>query len=216
MRDDHNLKAAVLEHLDIDPSVDSSHVGVAVRHGVVTLSGHVPSVGDKRTAVICAGQVRGVRAVVDELLVELPGNCETADEIVAERASSRLESNKAVPTDRVRISVEQGVVTLRGDVDWPFQREAAEQDLLHLDCIRELRNEIGIKPPVAVESIRERIEAALERIGAIRNDSIGVEADGSRVRLTGTANSWHEKDLAERAAWSVPGVAAVVNEIDVV
>jgi osmotically-inducible protein OsmY len=216
MRDDHNLKAAVLEHLDIDPSVNSSHIGVAVRNGVVTLSGHVPSVGEKRSAVIVACQVKGVRAVVDELLVELPSKCETADEIVADRVSSRLESNKAVPTDRVRVSVEKGVVTLRGDVDWPFQREAAEQDLLHLDCIRELRNEIGIKPPVAAESISERIEGALDRIGAIRNDTIQVAADGSRVTLSGTANSWHEKDLAERAAWSVPGVASVVNEIDVV
>ena len=216
MRDNHNLKAMVLEHLDVDPAVDSSHIGVAARSGVVTLSGHVPSVGEKRAAVVAAGQVKGVRAVVDQLAVELPGKAESADEIVAERAATRLHSNKAVPAGRVQISVEQGVVTLRGEVDWPHQREAAEQDLLHLDCIRELRNEISIRPPVAADRIGERIEMALARIGAIRNDTIHVETEGCRVRLSGSANSWHEKDLAERAAWSVPGVAEVVNEIDVV
>lgn len=215
MRDDHNLQKTVLEHLDCDPSVNSSHIGVAARDGVVTLMGHVPSVGEKRVAVTIAGQVKGVRAVVDEIVVELPGQFETADEIVAERAHGRLTSNKAVPADRVHLSVEQGVVTLRGEVDWPYQRAAAEEDLLHLDCIRELRNEISVKPPVATESVRERIEEALTRIGAISSDSIRVAANGSRVTLSGSANSWHEKMLAENAAWSVAGVSEVTNEINV-
>lgn len=215
MRDDHNLKNAVLEHLDCDPSVNSSHIGVAARDGVVTVMGRVPSIGEKRAAVTLAGQVKGVRAVVDQIVVELPGRSETADEIVAERAYGRLSSNKAVPTDRVHLSVEQGVVTLRGEVDWPYQRSAAEEDLMHLDCIRELRNEISVRPPVATESVRERIEEALRRIGAISSDSIHVEADGSRVTLSGSTNSWHEKMLAENAAWSVAGVSAVTNEISV-
>lgn len=216
MRDDHNLQAAVLEHLDCDPSINSSHIGVSARDGVVTLSGHVPSVGEKRAAETAAGQVRGVRAIVDQISVELPGKCETADEIVAQRAYARLASNKAVPVERVHLAVEQAVVTLRGEVDWPYQRAAAEQDLLNLDCIRELRNEIRIRPPVAAASVRERIEEALARIGAIRGDTIRVAADGSEVTLAGSVNSWQEKMLAESAAWSVPGVSAVVNAIDVV
>lgn len=215
MRDDHNLKNAVLEHLDCDPSVNSSRIGVAARDGVVTLMGHVPSVGEKRSAVTIAGQVKGVRAVVDEIVVELPGKSETSDEIVADRAYGRLSSNKAVPANRVHLSVEQGVVTLRGEVDWPYQRAAAEEDLLRLDGIRELRNEIRIRPPVATESVRERIERALTRIGAISSDNIRVEAEGSQVTLTGSVNSWHEKMLAENAVWSVPGVSAVTNEIRV-
>src|SRR5690606_25665859 len=107
----------------------------------------------------------------------------------ADRAYGRLSSNKAVPANRVHLSVEQGVVTLRGEVDWPYQRAAAEEDLLRLDGIRELRNEIRIRPPVATESVRERIERALTRIGAISSDNIRVEAEGSQVTLTGSVNS---------------------------
>ncbi|MDP1730158.1 MAG: BON domain-containing protein [Devosia sp.] len=215
MRNDHDLQKRVQEQLDCDPAINSSHIGVAVRLGVVTLSGHVPSFGEKRAGEIAAGQVKGVKAIVSQIVVELPGGCQTSDETVAEQASARLGSNKSVPADRVHLSVERGVVTLRGDVDWQYQRQAAEDDLHHLDCIRQIHNEIAIKPPVKVELVRDKVREVLARIAPLDADNISVKIDGSRVTLSGTVNSWHEKGLAQSAVWSVPGVTAVVDDIAV-
>ena len=215
MRNEHNLQKRVLERLDCDPAINSSHIGVAVRQGIVTLGGHVPSVGEKRIAEIAAGQVKGVKAIVSQIAVELPGTCRTSDEKIAEQASARLVSNKSVPAGRVQISVEQGTVTLRGDVDWQYQRQAAEEDLQHLDCIRHISNEIAIKPPVKVELVREKVREALARVAPLDAENIIVRTDGSHVTLSGTVNSWHEKGLAESAVWSIPGVTSVVDNIAV-
>jgi osmotically-inducible protein OsmY len=216
MRSDHQLQKAVLEQLDFEPSIDSSHIGVAAREGVVTLTGHVPSIGEKRAAERAVGHVRGVKAVIDCLTVELPGHRQTPDETLAERAYARLASNSSVPADRIHLSVDDGVLTLHGDVDWHYQRQAAEADLHQLDCVLEIRNEIAIKPPVKVAVIREKIHDALARIGPIDADRIEVKADGGHVILSGTVTSWHQKGMAESAAWSVPGVTSVADEIVVV
>lgn len=215
MRNDHQLQKAVLDHLDCDPSVNSSHIGVSAREGVVTLSGHVSSFGEKRAAEKAAGQVRGVKAIVDQIAIELPGICHTSDEDLAARAFARLASNLSVPIERIHLSVEKGVVTLRGDVDWQYQRQAAEEDLLRLDCVREIVDEITLKPPVQPSRVRDKIQEALARIAPIDADKVGVTAEGSRVTLSGTVNSWHERGLAENAAWSVPGVTEVVDDIAV-
>ena len=213
MRSDHHLQRAVLDQLDCDPSINSAHIGVAVRDGVVTLSGHVPSFAEKRAAETTAGKVSGVRAIVDQIGVELPGRCQTTDEVVAERAHARLASNASVPFDRIHISVEGGVVTLRGDVAWNYQRQAAAEDLDRLDCVRGIKNEIAIKPSVASANVHDRIHEALARVAPLEVDTIEVRADGGRVTLSGTVNSWHEKGLAVSAAWSVPGVTDVVDKI---
>jgi osmotically-inducible protein OsmY len=215
MQKDHELQKAVLEQLDFDPSVASSHIGVAVNSGIVTLSGHVPSFSDKVHAETNAGLVKGVKAIVDNLVVELPGHCETADEIVARRAYERLSTNRHVPADRVHVSVEKGTVTLRGDVDWEFQRAAAIYDLQQLNCVRGIRNEVTIKPPVDAAQIDTRIHDALARLGLNTGGNIHVKAKGSDVSLSGFVTSWEERRLAERAAWSLPGVSHVKNEITV-
>lgn len=215
MRSDHQIQKAVLEHLDCDPSINSSQIGVSVREGVVTLSGHVPSVGEKRAAAMAAGQVKGVKAIIEQIAIELPGICQTSDEQLAGLAYARLASNLSVPIDRIRLSVEKGVVTLRGDVAWQYQRQAAEEDLHKLDCVREIRNEIDLKPPVQPSRVRDKVNEALARIAPIDADKVKVKAEGSRVILFGTVNSWHEKGLAESAAWSVPGVTEVVDDIAV-
>jgi osmotically-inducible protein OsmY len=213
MRQDHHLQTTVLEQLDFDPAVTSSQIGVAVRDGVVTLSGHVPSFKDKARAEASAGLVQGVKAVVNDIRVDLPGHCESPDEVTARRAYDRLASNVSVPVERIRIAVKDGVVTLHGDVDWQYQRAAALDDLRQLDCIREIRNEIGIRPPVQASDVGARIQAALERLGLTSADSVAVKAEGSSVTLSGTVVSWHEKDVAENIAWSVPGVSRVVNQL---
>jgi osmotically-inducible protein OsmY len=211
MRKDHDLQRAVIDQLDFEPSINASHIGVAVRDGVATLSGHVSSFAERARAESVAGMVRGIKAVVDQIKVELPGHCETPDEIVARRAYDRLASNTLVPMDRVHVSVEDGVVTLRGDVDWQFQREAAVHDLKLLNCVRDIHNEIVIRPPVRAEAVEARIHEAMERLGFPGASGIAVVTEGTDVKLTGSVGSWHEKGLAESIAWSVPGVSRVDN-----
>ncbi len=216
MRQDHQLQKAVLEELDCDPAIDSSHVGVAARAGVVTLNGHVPTLAGKRTAEIAAGRVQGVKAVVNQIAVELPGVRQTTDELVAERAYAHLDANTSVPVERIHLSVERGVVTLRGNVAGQSQRQAAEEELRKLDGVRDIKNEILIKPEVEPHKVQQQFHEALAKSTPINADKIDVRTEGGRVTLMGTANSWHEKGLAESAAWSIPGVTEVVNKIDVV
>lgn len=215
MRKDHDLQKRVLEQLDFDPAIDSSHVGVAARDGIVTLTGHVPSYRHKVRAEAAASLVKGVCGVVDELTVELPGHCETPDEIVARRAYERLSNNSDVPPDRIHVSVTDGVVTLRGSVDWDFQRASAVYDLHQLRCVRSVRSEITIRPPVDAEVVSEGIHQALSRMGFENAAGIGVQTSGSEVRLTGQVPSWNERRRAEEAAWSLPGVSHVDNRITV-
>lgn len=215
MRQDHELQRAVIDQLDFEPSVNASHLGVAVREGVVTLSGHVPSFAERAKAEIAAGAVRGVKAVVDQIRVELPGHCEAPDEVIASRAYDRLASNAMVPLDRVHLIVKNGVVTLRGDVDWQFQREAAVHDLRLLNSVRDIHNEITIRPPVKAEAVAARIRAAMERLGFPCGSGIVVATSGTDIKLSGTVASWHEKGLAESIAWSVPGVSRVENMLSV-
>lgn len=215
MRNDHMLQRDVLAQLDFDPSINASHIGVTARNGIVTLSGHVPSLLEKARAEEIAGRVKGVKGVADEIRVELPGRFETPDETVARRAHERLSSNHAVPIDRLHVSVTDGIVTLRGDVDWQYQREAALYDLRHLSCVRDVRCDVTIKPPVEGVEISRRIHDALERLGLNTGDKIVVKIAGSDVTLAGSVNSWHEKGMAESIAWSVPGVSHVNNHISV-
>lgn len=216
MRSDHQLQKDVLEHLDCDPAINSSHIGVAVRDGVVTLSGHVPSLGEERAALMSAGQVKGVKAIIDHISVELPGECQSSDEVVAEEAYKRLSSNASVPLTQIHLTVEDGVVILSGEVPWQYQRRAAEEDLHKLACVRGIRNEIVIRPPVKAENVHEKIHEVLARIAPTERDTIEVTADGGRVTLRGTVNTWHEKGVIENAAWSVPGVTEVIDRIMVV
>lgn len=215
MRKDHDLQKRVLEQLDFDPAIDSSHIGVTAHDGIVTISGHVPSYRHKVRAEAAVGLVKGVSGVVDELVVELPGQSETPDEIVARRAYDRLAHNADVPLDRIHLSVTDGIVTLRGDVDWDFQRAAAAYDLHQLRCVRGVRSEVTIRPPLEGIVAAEGVHRALARCGFADNGKIDVQTIGSEVRLLGEATSWNERRLAEEAAWSLPGVSRVDNRITV-
>lgn len=215
MREDHKLQAAVQSRLDLDPAINSSHIGVTAREGVVTVSGHVPSLQERSSAERAAGQVKGVKAVVNELAVELSGVNRTPDEQIAERAYARLASNVSVPLDRLHLAVKDGTVTLHGDVDWHFQLKAAIDDLELLEGVREIRSDAQIRPPVQAEQVREKIKQALARIAPLDAERIGVTAEGSKVTLSGEVTSWHEKGLAESTAWCVPGVSQVTNQITV-
>ena len=215
MRSDHVLQAAVLEQLDFDPSINSSHLGVAVRDGVVTLTGHVPSLLERAEAECVAGRVRGVKAIVNQIVVELGGS-QTSDEQLAEQAYARLASNLAVPADRVHLAVTDSIVRLHGDVDWNYQRQAAIDDLQKLPGVRGIECDVRVKPPVKAEQVQKRIHDALAALTPLDADLIEVSAKGTEVTLSGQVTSWLEKRLAERTAWCIPGVSHVTNLITVV
>jgi osmotically-inducible protein OsmY len=215
MLTDKQLQQAVLTELNWEPAVTASHIGVAAKNGVVTLSGHVPTYWEKRAAEKAAGRVKGVKAVVEEIEVRLVGSSVPADDELAERAVQSLESDVSVPRDRIKIKVEKGRVTLTGEVDWHYQKRAAEYAVQRLFGVVGLTNRIAIKPSVAAYDVREKIAATLARTAAFDAAGLSIETDGGKVTLSGNVSSWHERNLVENAAWAVPGVSQVSDKISV-
>jgi osmotically-inducible protein OsmY len=213
MNADHKLQKLVLEALDFDPDIDCSRIGVGVRGGIVTLSGHVGSNLEKRKAEITAGCVPGVRAVIDDVLVELPGRTQTEDEQIAEHCLEELSADQAISLDRIHISVADGIVTVHGDVDHEQERGRIDAILSKLSFVHRLVNELVVKPPVKAGFVREKVRQALQPISPINAEKVEVETMGTRVILKGAVNSWHERGLAESAARSVPGVTSLDNRI---
>ena len=215
MSSDSQLKQAVLDELSWEPSVDAAHVGVTAHAGVITLSGHVTNYAHKQAAEKAAGRVKGVTAVAEEMEVVLPDEIHRSDEDIAAAAADRLFWDSIVPKDHLKVTVEKGWVTLSGDVDWHFQREAAERDVQRLMGVCGVSNEIGITPTVTASNVRDDIEQALHRSWYYDPNSIKVSADCSRIKLTGIVTTWNARQLAGSTAWSAPGATAVTNDISV-
>lgn len=215
MKTDSELQRAVEDELEFDPSVAESDIGVTAKNGVVTLLGTVGSYVEKWAAERAAERVSGVRALAKDLKVKLPGWDIRTDGEVAAAALHALLWDVEVPDERLKIEVENGEVTLMGEVDWNYQREAAESDVRRLTGVTFVRNEITIKPTVSPTKIKSKIEAALQRSAASEAKGITVKADGGKVTLEGVVHSWIEREEAERAAWAAPGVFSVQDNIAV-
>jgi osmotically-inducible protein OsmY len=214
MKDDLHLQQRVIDELEFEPSVNAAHIGVSVRDGVVTLSGHVESYIEKFSAERTAQHVKGVKAVAQELVVELPSDRKTADDEIAARAVKILDWDALVPHHKISVKVEHGIVTPVGDVDWDYQRAEAEYDLRKLGGVKAVVNDIRVKPSVRSEDIHAKIRGALERNAEIEASNITVSVSGSKVTLRGTVNAWTERKAIERAAWSAPGVTQVEDQIE--
>jgi len=212
---DSDILKDVLEQLDFEPGVDASHIGVAVHAGVVTLTGHVPSYAHKRAAEEAVGQVRGVKAIAQDLEVRLASDKKRSDDEIAERAVRILDWDDSVPSQHLKVKVERGWVTLSGEVDWQFQKQAAEAAVNKLSGVLGVYNEIAIRTAIA-SGIREKIERAFERHAELDAPGLNVSVEGNSVTLSGHVNSWNERNLANRMAWSVPGVKAVIDRLAVV
>jgi len=210
---DKQLQQSVTDELMWEPSVTSAHIGVTAKEGVVTLSGHVPSYWEKRSAEAAASRVKGVKAVVEEIKVRLLGGNLWADDKIAERAIQNLGSDASVPKDKIKLAVEKGWVTLTGEVDWNYQKTSAEYVIHRLIGVTGITNDIKIKPHVQAYEVREKINKALERTALFDAAGISINMDGGKVTLDGNVRDWHERDLVETAAWSVPGVTQVQDKI---
>lgn len=215
MKTDADLKRDVGAELAWDPAVNASHVGVAVANGVVTLSGHLETFAEKYAASRAAQRVSGVRAVALEVDVRLAPDHRRSDTDIATSADQALRWNSMVPVDTVRPTVDKGWITLRGEVEWDFQRRAAEKAVRPLTGVIGVSNEVTLRAKAKAEDVAQRIEQALTRQAVREAKNIKVAVDGTTVRLTGSVHSWQELDAAKGVAWSAPGVRAVVSDLKI-
>lgn len=213
--DDLALKKAVESELNFEPSIDPAEIGVAAKDGIVTLTGHVRSYWEKTAAERATERVGGVKAVVNEMDVRLPGSSERTDQDIARAALDSLKWNVLVPQDRIKVKVSYGWVTLEGTVEWQFQKEAAEKAVRKLFGVKGVTNIVEVKARVSKGEVKAAIEDALKRSAELDAKRIKVDVEGERVILRGTVNSRFERDEAVRAAWRAPGVRTVDNQITI-
>lgn len=213
--DDKSLQEDVMDELTWDPEVDAAHIGVAARDGAVTLTGHVESYAQKTAAVRAAERVQGVIAVADEIEVRLPSSSVRDDTEIAEAIARGLRWHSTVPRDAVDAEVRNGWVTLRGEVEWSYQRQAAERVARDTLGVKGVTNMIVLKSRPKPSQIEHRIADAIKRMANLDANQIRVTATNGTVHLHGTVHSWYEKRLAEQEASGAPGVTSVDNQIKI-
>jgi osmotically-inducible protein OsmY len=215
MRTDSELRTDVVAELSWDPSIREADIATAVKGGVVTLAGMVDTYAQRYAAERAVERVNGVKAIVNDLTVKLPGALERSDAELAHAAVNALRWNIQVPDERIQVKVANGWLTLEGEVEHYFQKEAAERAVRYLTGLKGMSSLITLRAMPTPTDVKQRIRTTLKRQAELDADQITVDTSGSRITLRGTVRSVAERRDAERAAWNAPGVTRVENDLTV-
>jgi len=215
VKTDADLKRDVTDELAWDPSVKATAIGVSVKNGVVTLTGHIETFAEKQAAARAVRRVADVKAIALELDVKLAPSHKRSDTDIAANAKQALKWNAVVPVDAVRVTVDHGWVTLQGEVEWDYQRRAADKAVRCLLGVVGISNELTLRDRAKVADLTKRIEEALTRQAVREAHQIQVSVEGQTITLRGKVHSWAERDAVQGVAWSAPGVQSVVNDLQI-
>ncbi len=210
---DQEIQADVMAELRWDPSVPANEIGVVVKDGVVTLTGTVDTYMKKWRAEEVAHHVNGVIAVANEIQVRSIG--ERTDSDIAEAAVHALSWNSTIPQGKIHVTVDKGWITLKGEVEWQYQRQEAERAVRGLFGVKGVSNLITVKPAATPSDLKKKIQDALVRNAQLDAAGITVEVEGTKAILRGKVRSWAEREEAERVAWLAPGITSVDNQISI-
>ena len=212
MKNDNQLQKDVVAELSWEPCIQSKDIAVSVKDGIVTLNGNVPTYAEKFAAESAAKRVTGVSGIAEELKVNLTNAHQRNDGDIAKAATVALAGNTSIPQEQVKVVVENGWVTLTGELEWNYQRDYAHNAVRHLIGVKGVSNDLVVKAlTVSALDVRGKIETTLKRIMQRASDKITIEATDGIVRLQGKVHTWEERNDAGKAAWSAPGVSMVEN-----
>jgi osmotically-inducible protein OsmY len=213
MRTEADIERDVKEELKWDPDLDATDIAISVHDGVVTLAGFTKSYTDKYEAEAAAKRVAGVVGVANDIEVRLPALDERPDPDIARDAVAAIKSHLPISSERIKVVVKNGWVTLEGQAEWQYQRNTAETSVRRIKGVKGVTNSIVLKPRAEPNEIKKKIQEAFKRNAEVDANRITVEANGSEVILKGSVRSWIEREEAERAAWAAPGVTKVEDRI---
>lgn len=215
MKSDRKIQQDVIEALQWEPILNAEEIGVAVTGGVVTLNGHVDQYIKKSKAESVAKRIKNVKAVAVNISVEISATDNSNDTEIGEAIVSTFRWNSLIPQDKIKVKIENGYVTLEGKVEWQFQKQEAYNAVKPLLGVKEVYNLLSVKPAISKALVKDQIKKAMTRAADIKSGKIDIDISGRKVILKGSVGTWQERTLIENAAWCSPGVANVIDEIEI-